>query len=422
MEGGLGEVNPRLSVRDGEVALSGRGGSGAWAIVRLMMSSRALLVLLSLGNLVIGSSAFVIGGLVGLIAEDLRVVPAAVGQAMTAYALATAFFAPLLVAASGRWRRKSALLAGLTLFTAGNALCAVAPNLALLLLGRALMGAGSMFTPLAAGIAVAVVAPEQRGKALSIVFMGMSLAYVVGLPVSTWVGAQHGWRAVMWLMTAANVVMLLAVWRLVPRDVNAPGAGFTGMAQVLAKPAVWRVMGTTMAYFTAIFAVVSYMAPVLQALAPMSDKQLSLTLMLFGLAGVAGTVVGGLAIDAVGPRRSLLLMLPLMCAAMLLLPLAQGRWWLMMVIMISWGLAGFSLMAPQQVLLAQAAPAHAPLLLSLNASMLYLGIALGAAVGGVALAPLGFAKVSWVSAPFALLALALVATSRGAASPGGRSS
>lgn len=387
-----------------------------------MTYPRALLVLLSLGNLVIGSSAFVMGGLVSLIAEDLRVTPAAVGQAMTAYALATAFFAPLLVAASGRWRRKSALLAGLALFTTGNALCAVAPNLEVLLIGRAVMGAGSMFTPLAAGIAMAVVAPEQRGKALSIVFMGMSLAYVVGLPVSTWVGAHHGWQAVMWLMTGASAVMFAAVWRLVPHDVVAPGAGFAGMAQVLAKPAVWRVMGTTMAYFTAIFAVVSYMAPVLRALAPMSDNQLSLTLMLFGLAGVGGTVVGGLATDALGPRRSLLLMLPLMCAAMLLLPLAQGHWWLMMAIMISWGLAGFSLMAPQQVLLAQAAPAHTPLLLSLNASMLYLGIALGAVVGGLAVAPLGFAKLSWVSAPFALLALGLVAASRTGAPPGSRSS
>jgi MFS transporter, DHA1 family, inner membrane transport protein len=145
---------------------------------------------------------------------------------------------------------------------------------------------------------------------------------------------------------------------------------------------------------------------------PMSPGQLSAALMTFGAAGVAGTLFGGWAADHLGPRRALLLMLPLMATTMLLMPLSAGHYPLLLLALMCWAFAGFSLMPPQQSLLVAAAPAQAPLLLSVNASMLYLGTALGAAVGGLVLswpgAPVGFARLSWVAAPFILVALAVV--------------
>jgi len=361
-----------------------------------------LLYLIALGNLVVGSSAFVVSGLVDLIAADLGTSVAAAGQAMTAYALATALLAPGLLVATGRWPRKHALLLSLGLFTFGNALCALASALPMLYAGRLLMGLGSMFTPIGAGLALAAVAPERRGQALSLAFLGMSLSYVVGVPLGAWIGQRHGWPAALWLMTVASAATLgIAAWR-VPAQLDAPGASFLGLAEVLRRPPVLALLGTTLLYFTAIFTVFSYVAPVLAALMPGGGPGLSWTLTLFGLAGVAGTLLGGAASDRFGPQRTMQVLLLVLAAAMALLPLTAGRYPALLAVLLVWGCAGFGLMTPQQARLAAAAPHQAPLLLSLNASMLYLGTALGAAVGGPAGALLGFGHLPWVAAPFAL--------------------
>jgi MFS transporter, DHA1 family, inner membrane transport protein len=253
-----------------------------------------------------------------------------------------------------------------------------------------------------------LVAPEQRGKALSLVFLGMSLSYVIGVPVGAWVGSRYGWHAAVGSMTAASALLWLLVAVFVPGDVQAPAPGFKGLWPALRRGPVLAVLGTTLLYFTAIFSVFSYVGPVLGALVNMDGTRLSLTLMLFGLSGVAGTLLGGVAADRFGARATLSTLLPLLLGTMLLLPLTTGHPVLMILVLMVWGLAGFGLMAPQQSMLAALAPAQASLLLSINTSMLYLGTALGAVVGGLASGPLGFARLGWAGAPFAGLALLLV--------------
>lgn len=367
-----------------------------------------LLYLLALANLVIGTGAFVVGGIVAPIAESLRVTPAAAGQAMTVYALATALVAPLLLVLTGRWPRRRAMVFAMLVFAAGNALSALAPNLAVLFAGRALMGAGAMFTPVAAGIAVAIVAPAQRGRALSLAFLGMSLSYVVGVPLGAWLGLGYGWQWPIAAVAVAAVAVAAVLLVLAPRDIAAPGASFAGLGALLARPPIAAALATTLLYFTSIFVVVSYFGPVLQALVPMSAGALSLTLMLFGCSGVAGTLIGGWANDRFGAQRSLIVQITLLGATMLALPFTAGNHLPMMLVLLAWGVSGFGLMSPQQSRLAGLAPAQAPILLSMNASMLYFGTALGAAVGGAAIGVLGFERLSWVGAPFAAAGLAIL--------------
>lgn len=367
-----------------------------------------LLSLLAFANLVIGSGAFVVSSLVTLIAHDLDASVATAGQAMTAYALSTAALAPALLIATGRWPRRSALLTALTLFGGGNLVCALAPNLAVLLAGRVLMGLGAVFTPIAAGIAIALVDPARRGQALAYVFLGMSLSYVVGIPLGAWLGYAWGWR---WTVAGVAVVtggVMLLVARLVPRDVKAPGASFAGLGVLLAQPAVLWPLAVTLLYFTAIFSVFSYIAAVLQALNETTPTMLSLTLSLFGVAGAVGTLVGGRANDRFGSRRTLIAQLSLLAAMMACVPLTAGAYPLTLAVLLVWGMAGFGMMAPQQSQLAAAAGPQAPLALSLNTSMLYGGTAIGAVVGGLAGTELGFARVAWAGLPFALAALAIL--------------
>ncbi len=371
-----------------------------------------LLWLLTLGNLVIGSSAFIIGGIVAVIAADLAVTPQAAGQAMTVYALVTAFCSPLMVVLTGRWPRKRAVLLALGLIVMGNVVCALAASLTSLLMGRALLGLGSMFTPLAAGLAVAMVAPQQHGKALSLVFMGMGLSYVVGVPLGAWLALNHGWQSALWLMSGASAVVLLALAVGLPANVHAPGAQFSGITTVLRNADARNLLLTTLAYFTSIFTVFTYIGPVLTALVPMTGARLTLTIAMFGVAGVVGTLIGGAANDRFGARNTLAVMMPLLALMQMALPFTAGHAGAQLVVMMLWGGAGFSLMAPQQSQLISTVGAQGPLALSLNASMLYLGTALGAAVGGLALRWVDFAHLSWVGAPFAFVAAVLVLTSR----------
>lgn len=363
----------------------------------------ALLYLLAACNLVVGTGAFSLTGILQPVAASLGVTVAAVGQSMTAYAMASALLAPLLLIATGRWPRRAALQLALSLFALGLFTCALAPNLEVLLAGRLLMGMGAVFTPIAAGIAVAIVAPGRQGKALSLTFLGMSMSYVVGLPLGAWLGLRFGWRVPTFGIAVMALLMLALVSRRMPRHVDSPGATLTGLTPVLRNGQVLRTLGMTLMYFSAIFTVFSYTGPVLQALNPMSPERLSGTLMLFGMAGVAGTLSGGWANDRFGPLRTLRTQLAVLTLTMLLVPLTAGHYLAMVAVFMAWGVAGFGMMAPTQARLAAVSARQAPVLFSLNTSMLYFGTALGAAVGGAASGPFGFGRLAWVGAGFALL-------------------
>jgi DHA1 family inner membrane transport protein len=364
-----------------------------------------ILYFFALCNLVIGSGAFVLGGILQPMSVSLGISVAAAGQAMTAYAVATAVLAPLLIILTARWPRKRAVQLALALFTAGCLMCALAPNLPLLLLGRVLMGAGAMFTAAASALAVSMVVPALRGRALSITFLGMSISYAVGLPIGAWLGFEFGWRVPVWLSAAASLAALVAASWLIPASMASAGTSFAGFQAAARQGAVLRVWGRTLLYFIAIFSVFAYVGPVLQALNPMNSAQLSATLAVFGLAGVGGTLMGGWATDRFGALRTLRVQLAVLVAMMCLLPLTRGNVPATMAVLVAWGIAGFGLMAPQQSRLASLSPAQAPLLLSLNGSMLYVGTALGAVISGALLDQVGFAQLGWVGVPFGLLAM-----------------
>lgn len=366
----------------------------------------SILYLLAACNLVIGTGAFGLTGILQPVADSLGVGVAAVGQSMTAYAIATALLAPLLLVTTGSWSRRAALQAALALFAAGLLTCALAGSLGMLLLGRVLKGAGAVFTPIAASIAVSVVEPARQGKALSLTFLGMSLSYVIGLPLGAWLGLRFGWRMPMFGVAGLALLMMGMVSVMLPRQIQAPGASFVGLGKVLRQAEVLRSLALTLMYFCAIFTVFAYSGPVLLALNPMGSEQLSFTLMVFGFAGVAGTLSGGWANDRFGPIPTLRVQLAVLTAMMLLVPLTRGHYAWMVAVFVALGIAGFGMMSPTQARLATVSPRQAPILFSLNTSMLYFGTALGAAVGGAASVAFGFDKLAWVGAVFALLGAA----------------
>lgn len=364
-----------------------------------------ILYFFALCNLVIGSSAFALNGILQPVSTALGISVAAAGQVMTAYAIATAVLAPLFIVLTARWPKKRTVQFSLALFTAGCLLSALAPNLLTLLMGRALMGAGAMFTATASALAVTMVSPALRGRALSTVFMGMSISYAVGLPLGAWLGFEYGWRVPMWLSVAASLSALVAASWLIPSGMSSGSASFAGFRAAARQGAVLRIWLRTLLSFVAIFSVFTYIGPVLLTLNPMGSSQLAMILVMFGLAGVVGSAAGGWASDRFGAMRTIQTGLVVLIAMLAVLPFTAGHMPLMLLVLAVWAIFGFGLMSPQQSLLASLSPAQAPLLLSLNSSMLYIGTALGAIISGAAISHTGFAHIAWVGTPFGLAAV-----------------
>ena len=364
----------------------------------------ALLYFFALCNLIIASSAFVLGGILEPVSQALNVSLAATGQAMTAYALGAAVLAPMLILATGRWSRRATILLALGLFSLGSLASALAPSLGWLMVGRVIMGAGVMFTAAASATAVSLVAPAQRGQALAIANLGQSVSYAVGVPIGTWIGLQLGWRWPLWLAAGASALVLLLAMRLLPTTIKVTVA--TGsLRSAAAQSAVWRVWLRTLLMFTAIFFVFTYIGPVLQELGGLNANELSIVLALFGCGGVVGTLMGGWAADRLGVLKTLALQLSIVALVMVLLPLTRGHPVLLTLVMVTWSINSFGSMTPQQSRLISLAPAQAPMLMSLNSSMLYVGAALGAAAGGSLIGVVGMSQLPWVAVPFIVLAL-----------------
>lgn len=371
-----------------------------------------ILYFFALCNLVIGSGAFVLSGILQPLARELGISVAAAGQVMTAYAIATAVLAPVLIVLTASWPRKHTIQLALGLFTLGNLVSALAPTLGVLLLGRVLMGAGAMFTAAVSAYAVTLVTPSLRGRALSTVFLGMSISYAVALPIGAWLGFEYGWHTPVWLFAAASLAALLAATVLLPKGMVTVNASFAGLKTAAKQSAVQRVWLRTLLFFIAIFSMFAYVGPVLLALNAMGATQLSVVLAIFGLAGIAGTLLGGWSTDRFGSLRTIGVQLTVLVSMMCLLPLTQGSLVATVATMVVWGIAGFGLTAPQQSRLVTLSPTQAPLLLSLNSSMLYLGTALGAIISGALIQSVGLANLSWVGAPFGLAALLTLAFDR----------
>ena len=364
----------------------------------------ALLYFFALCNLIIASSAFVLGGILEPVSQALNVSLAATGQAMTAYALGAAVVAPMLILSTGRWSRRATILLALGLFSLGSLASALAPSLAWLMVGRVIMGAGVMFTAAASATAVSLVAPAQRGQALAITNLGQSISYAVGVPIGTWIGLQLGWRWPLWLAAASSLLVWLLATRLLPRNIQVQVA--TGSLRSAAgQAAVWRVWLRTLLMFTAIFGVFTYIGPVLQEIGELNANELSIVLALFGCGGVIGTLMGGWAADRLGVLPTLALQLSIVTLMLGLLPLTQGHPVLLTLAMVTWSINSFGSMTPQQSRLIGLAPAQAPMLMSLNSSMLYVGAALGAAAGGSLIGVVGMRRLPWVAVPFLALAL-----------------
>lgn len=345
---------------------------------------RLRIMVLALGTFALGTDGFVIAGILPAVGHDLAVPPAVAGQLITAFALTYALGAPLLAALTSDMARKRLLVISLAGFAAANVLAALAPSFGVLMLARMLAAcSAALYTPTASAAAVALAPAEQRGRALATVTAGITVATVLGVPLGTWIGATLSWRTTFWLVVLLGVVAVLGVLALFPEIANPPATPLRERFALLRQPRILGALSLTMVALAGVFTVYTYVAPLLQHITHLSGTGISAMLLLFGAAGVAGNTLGGQGADRWGAMRTLVPAVGLVAVALVILPFAAVSAVGAGLVLLLWGLAGWTFTPAQQYRLLALAPTQPGIILSLNASAIYLGIGLGAALGGL---------------------------------------
>jgi len=368
------------------------------------------------GNFVIGCGVMVVAGSLNDLTRSLDVSVAVGGQLITVAAVVMCLGAPLLAAAVGGIDRRRLLAWSLVWYGIGHAICALAPSYAVLTPLRALtMLAAAVFTPQAAAAVGSLAPPEQRGRAITFIFLGWSVASVFGMPLHSYIGESLGWRYAFGLVGVLGLVGAAWVWRVVPDGVRPPAMSLSAWREVFTHPVLMAIVAVTALSGAGQFTVFTYFAPYYRSTLEAGATQISLLFAWFGAFGVIGNVLLSRNIDRVGASRVVAVLLGMIALSLMLWPLGRG-FASTAAILVPWALALFASNSAQQARLGEAAPALAPALMALNTSAIYLGQAIGAAGGGamvaahVAAGETGravFGSIHWVGLAWVVVALLL---------------
>ncbi|WP_246197536.1 MFS transporter [Pseudoxanthomonas sacheonensis] len=366
---------------------------------------------LTAGAFGIGTTEFVIMGLLMQVASDLHVSIAAAGLLISGYALGVFVGAPLLTAATSRMPRKAVLVALMVIFTLGNLACALAPNYTVLMIARVVTSlAHGTFFGVGAVVATGLVAEDRKASAISIMFTGLTVATLLGVPAGAWLGLHYGWRSTFWAVAAIGVIATVVIAALVPKDRggDAPMA-FREEIKAVARPQVLLGLLMTVLGFGGMFTVYTYIQPLLTEIAGFAEAAVSPILLVFGVGMIVGNLLGGKFAD----RRllpALLGTLIALAAVMGLMTFVLHSQWAMVVFVGLLGAAAFATVSPLQLWVLQKATGAQSLASSLNIGAFNLGNAFGAWLGGVVIVhgP-GLTALPWVAAlvPFSAFLVAL---------------
>ncbi|MDQ0279646.1 DHA1 family inner membrane transport protein [Arthrobacter silviterrae] len=379
----------------------GSANSAAWAIFAL-----------AIGGFGIGTTEFAMMGLLPNVAEGVHVTVPEAGHVISAYALGVVVGAPLLVALSAKWPRKTLALALMALFTLGNLSSVFAQDYVTLMVTRFVAGLphGAYFG-VAAVLAASLVAPTKRGRAIAMVMMGLSVANVVGVPLATLVGQQFGWRLMFVLVAFVGLVTLAAIAKAIPARKAHPDASLRRELSALKRSQVWLTLFIGVVGFGGFFAVYTYIANTMTDVAGFSAGFLPVIVGLYGLGMVAGSFVGGKLADW-SVMGSIYLMMACIAAVLVVYALTVHIQWAALLMTFVIGASGSMLIPSLQTRLLDVSPGAPTLASSLNHSALNMANALGAFVGGLVITwGWGFTAPALVGAVLAVLGLAIAGAS-----------
>ncbi|RSS03946.1 MFS transporter [Streptomyces sp. WAC00469] len=366
------------------------------------------LLALAIGAFGIGTTEFVIMGVLPQVADDFGVSIPTAGWLVSGYALGVVIGAPLLTVLGTKVSRKKMLMFLMALFVAGNALSALAPVFGLMLTGRVVASlAHGAFFGIGSVVAADLVAPEKKASAISLMFMGLTVANIVGVPAGTWIGQAAGWRVTFLIVAALGVVGLLGVAGLVPEKGRPEAPNVRNEFAAFRNVQVWLAMAMTVLGYGGVFAAITYITPMMTEVAGYTESAVTWLLVLFGVGMFLGNLLGGTFADrALMPM--LFTALGALALALLLFTVTAHDKVPAAITLSLIGALGFATVPPLQKWVLDQASAAPTLASAANIGAFNLGNALAAWLGGVVIdAGLGYISPNWVGALLSGTALVL---------------
>ncbi len=373
---------------------------------------RLPLFALALAAFAIGTSEFVIMGLLPDLSRDLSVSIPSAGLLVSGYAMGVVIGAPILAVATARLPRKTALLALIGTYGLGNLLCAISPSYGLLMSARVLTAlCHGAFFGIGSIVAAELVSPNKRGQAIAVMFSGLTLANVLGVPAGTALGQAAGWRATFWVVVGIAAAATAAIAWALPRLPRPANTDLVREFAVLAKPQVILAMLISVLCSASLFSVFTYIAPMLETVTHLSPHSVSWLLLLFGVGITAGNFLGGRLADwRLMPSVAGTLVALIATLAVLTFTLQAA--FPVAVTMLVWGVLTFTVATPLQMRVVDSAPEAPNLVATLNQGAFNLGNASGAWLGGLAIGSgVTYSTLPWLGAALGAAALCLTALS-----------
>ncbi|RYG11299.1 MAG: MFS transporter [Burkholderiales bacterium] len=373
-------------------------------------AGRGVLWALLFGNFVIGSGVMVVPGTLNDLSQSLQIPVSTAGQIITVGAAMLALGAPLCAAVVAGWDRRRLLALSMVWYGVMHLLCTLATSLGVLLPVRALaVLAAAIFTPQAAACVSLLVPAEQRGRAITFVFLGWSVASVLGMPMGAFIGGTLGWRSAFAAVALLSFISAAWVWRVMPDGVRPPALSWAAWRETLQSPALMLCILVTVLYAAGQFVLFSYFAPYYKATINLTPGELGIMFAWFGAFGLIGNVVMSRHVDRIGAANAVMIGVACMALSLLLWPLGTSMF-LAALVCVPWALGCFASNSAQQARLVGIAPTLAAGSIALNSSAMYAGQAIGAGGGGWLIANGQMGMLHW--AGFAGLVLAMLVSWR----------
>lgn len=376
-----------------------RQKSGTWALLALAISAFG-----------IGTTEFVPVGLLASIANDLNIGITLAGLLISGYAIGVAVGAPILTALTNRMSRKSLLMSLMVVFIIGNAVAALSPSFEILLIARFITAfSHGVFFSIGATIAVQLVSPEKKGSAIALMFTGITIAIVTGVPLGTFIGQAFGWRATFWGVAVLGVIAIISSTALIPKNLKqSPPAKFSDMFRLLTNGRLVLGFLITAFGYGGTFVAFTYLTPLLHDVTGISSGMINIILIIYGIAVAFGNSVGGKLANK-NPLRALFWMFIVQAAVLILLTFLAPFKVAGVIGVILMGLLAFMNVPGLQLYVVQLAEKYVPS--AINIAAFNVGIAIGSIVGGVVIDSMGLVHTPWIGALMVLVAIILTGVS-----------
>lgn len=362
------------------------------------MNNTWKIYMLTIIGFLVGTSQFVIVGILDKVAASMGVSIATAGQLVSTFALANAIGTPLVIMATAKMSQNRQLLLALSIVLFGISLMLIFPSFSWLLVSRAVLGVGTgVFIVTAYAITAKLASSGCQGEAMSNISMGFSASVVFGVPIGRIVAAAYDWQAIFWAIGFLGLLGCLVVARLFPTMSGEAPLSFSKQASpLLQKPSIAATFGVTLFVFIGYSVVNTYITPFLAYIRPMSEQEISSILFALGIAGMIGSKLGGFLADRIGIARTRIGSMVFQALSLFLLSISSTSTIVTIVLLMLWTTSVWIFALTQSFNIVSLVPKASGIMLSLNSSFVQLGYAVGAGIGGVAVGSSSITIVSWI--------------------------